>query len=367
MKVILYIGHHKVGSTALQAFLGQNVAALMRAGLLYPAVESQGFSHMLRRALQPDAPRSPLSVNMREPHSALAYRMMAEVSDRKVPPQFRELPAVPQMIAALRNQAAQLDPDTVLLCSEVFSNFADVAPDLIDRVKAIWPEADWQVYCALRRPDDYLVSWHGQRLKAGERLPPLSDCATGYLDTIHFDYRKALEPWIARFGAEHVTIRDYAQVAEAGGSVKDFCRQTALDLPRGLFPQPRANPSLHRAVMEIARQANEALPPASAGRLRRFLMRMGGELDLPEVAQVEMLGERLRARLLERFRPIHGWLTAETGADGFFPDPEDLARPRPVPERAAMGRALDQLDAARLAELEDDAARGFVAALRERR
>ncbi|MFP4275723.1 MAG: hypothetical protein ACLFRU_11925, partial [Paracoccaceae bacterium] len=265
---------------------------------------------------------------------------------------------------ALRNQAAQLAPDTVLLCSEAFANFGEVEPALIDRLREIWPDAEWRVYCALRRPDDYLVSWHGQRLKVGERLRPLPDAAAEYFRTIHFDYRKTVEPWAERHGMERVTIRDYAQVTAAGGSVKDFFGQMGLGLPDGLLPQQRANPSLHRAVMEIVRRGNVKLPAKSAASLRRFLMRAGRELDLPASDQVEMLGAAVRMQVQRRFRPILDWLIHEAGAPGIFPDAEDMARPRPVSERAAMAQALEQLDAARLADLDDDQARAFVTALR---
>ena len=57
MKIIIYIGHHKVGSTALQVFLSQNWLALVRAGILYPSVETSGFSHNLAEVLQDGAPQ----------------------------------------------------------------------------------------------------------------------------------------------------------------------------------------------------------------------------------------------------------------------------------------------------------------------
>ena len=59
MKVILYIGHHKVGSTALQVFLSQNSHRLLQAGILYPAVEMQGFSHLGQGRQQGRHPRLP--------------------------------------------------------------------------------------------------------------------------------------------------------------------------------------------------------------------------------------------------------------------------------------------------------------------
>lgn len=46
MKVVFYIGHHKVGSTALQVYLSQNWLRLAQAGILYPAVEMLSLIHI---------------------------------------------------------------------------------------------------------------------------------------------------------------------------------------------------------------------------------------------------------------------------------------------------------------------------------
>ena len=80
MKVTLYFGHHKVGSTALQSFLFRNQAALARAGILYPGIESESLSYMLAQLLGvPDeGEKAPPAMNAREPHNALAFQMLAQ-------------------------------------------------------------------------------------------------------------------------------------------------------------------------------------------------------------------------------------------------------------------------------------------------
>ena len=82
MKVIVYIGHHKVGSTALQVFLSQNSHRLLTNGILYPWVEMRGAAHALGKAAGEGDRAEVLPVNIREPHSALAYKMMADRADR---------------------------------------------------------------------------------------------------------------------------------------------------------------------------------------------------------------------------------------------------------------------------------------------
>ncbi|MBK0329314.1 hypothetical protein I5535_18725 [Rhodobacteraceae bacterium F11138] len=362
MKVILYIGHHKVGSTALQVFLSQNWLALAQNGILYPSVEPRGFAFNLASTLGRRDKAVPLPILIREQHSALAYRMMSEVSQRKIPPQFAHLPASGQMFLALRAQVNQIKPKALVLCSEVFSNFGEVQPDLIKRLCVAFPKAEFEVYCALRRPDDYLVSQHGQRLKVGEQLKPLSAGGTApYFDTIHFNYRTVIQAWADQFPNARLILRPYHEIVAAGGSAEDFMEQCGVDFPADLAPVGRANPSLPRAAMEIVRRANQDLPAPQAQALRQYLLQTGPHLNPVKNSDVEMFGADLRAEMVRRFTPIHDWLSELTGS-AFFPDIQDMAQPRPTPEHQATTGLLSRIDPG---TLPDQDLRDYVAAFRQ--
>jgi len=366
MKVIFYIGHHKVGSTALQMFLSQNFHRLLRHGILYPPVETQGFSHALALAMNGEDRAGILPVNIREPHSALAYRMMAEVSNRTVPGQFQYLPASGQMLHALRNQLKMLEPRCVLLCSEAFANFGEVAPDLISRLCDVFPGAEFQIYCVLRRIDDYLVSWHGQRLKAGEKIPALCQgAAAQYLSSIHFDYSRVIGAWLQKCPGATFTLRNYRDILAVGGSNEDFMLQAEIDFPPDMIPAGQVNPSIPHALIEIARRGNAVLEPPAARALRNGLLAMAPELDLPPNAEVEMFGAENRALLAERFAPIHVRLGDLTGIRPFFPDIDEIARPRPLPEREAMRAVLAVMDERLLRRHMPPAAAEFVLGLKQ--
>ena len=355
MKTIIYFGHHKVGSTALQSFLFQNQEALMRHGLLYPATESEGLSYALARLVLGSGPaaragqfaelqKSPVPMNAREPHNALAFQMLAQANGGKAPKWHGGLPGVVQMIRTIRQQAKFLQPEAVLLCSEVMANFGPQHPGLIDRVRDIFPNSDHVLYCVLRRPDDYLVSWHAQRLRFGDKVKALSGgAALGYAGSIHFNYRKVVEPWVRVFPDAPLHLRNYTDVLAAGGSVEDFLDRTGLAVPRGLETGVRANSSLPRAAMEIARRGNHDLPPDQAQALRQHLLDLRPEqLPVPN-RDVEMFGAELRAQMAERFAPVHAYLSELTGQPAFFPDIEEMTRPRPVPEAEAVAALLDRL------------------------
>ena len=351
MRIIIYVGHHKVGSTALQVFLSQNWLALAQAGILYPSVETSGFSRNLAEALQTGAYKKgttkhpPTDMNVREPHSALAYQMIASVTKRKVPPQFQRLPSVPQMLMALRKQVSSIQPHTMILCSEVFANFGQVDPNLITQLVAGFPKAEIEIYCALRRPDDYLISWHGQRLKVGETLAPLNDGGLApYYDSIHFDFRTVIEPWNNKLPKARLILRPYNEILKSGGSENDFMAQTSVKFPTGLKPAGRANKSLPRAGMELARRANHDLPGNLSHAFCQYLLNGEDTLEPTPNSDVEMFGADVRAELANRFAPIHDYLSKLTNRPKFFEDIDDVVHVRPVPQTQAAADLLSQID-----------------------
>lgn len=344
MKAVLFIGHHKVGSTALQTFFSKNSYRFLKAGVLYPAVDMEGLGYLLKKLAEGrDFDETP-PINTREPHNALAFRMIARLPGHKMPDFHPNLPAVPQMRLALQHQIVNLRPHTVVLCSEVMSNFGPVDPAMIDELRDMLLPDDLVVYCALRRPDAYITSWHGQRLKFGHKIAPLRDgAAEGYFHTIHFDYRALVQPWADRIGNGRLILRSYDDILAAGGSAQDFCTAAGIAQPRGLLPVPRANLSIPHALVEIVRLGNHALEPRDAWALRDFIQRHARRLDLPKNGTIEMLGAENRARLLAAFAPIEAYLREVTGRPRFFADLNRAAETALVPERAANAEALAQL------------------------
>lgn len=367
MKVILYIGHHKVGSTALQVYLSQNWLRLLRHGILYPAIEPQGMAHNLNVALKGKDTTGILPMNVREPHNALAFRFSSSVTGKPIPAFHENIPPIPQIINTIQRQVEELSPRTVILCSEVLSNFGAVEPKLINRLLNIFPGAEFQICCTLRRPDQYLASWHGQRLKFGHQVFALREEALKrYFKSVHFDYRKLLEPWLNRAPqGTAFAIRNYADVLKSGGSTEDFTAIANTSFPRGMVAAPRANPSLPYALMEVARQANHALERPDAQALKDALLKSRKSLSLPDNGEIEMFGAQNRARMAELFAPIDAWLGEVTGQSGFFPDLDKLAQPRPLPELDAAAQALARLSPGTIGRKATPAGAEFIRRLQE--
>lgn len=351
MKLILYIGHHKVGSTTLQQFLAQNSHALLKAGILYPAVESEGLSYMLKKAMGRGDVAEHLEMNVREPHNALAFRMWRQIKNNPMPPYHRMMPSMPQVKVMLDNQVAALAPDTIILCSEVMANFGKIDPLLIDQICEMFGPVEMEIYAVLRRPDAYMASWHGQRLRFGARMDALRDGGfETYQKGIHFNYRTMLEPWTQRCANARFHLRSYDQVLASGGSVEDFTATVGAAFPKELLPAARLNSSYPHALYEIVRQGNHGLKRPQARTLREGLMLLSDRLALPSNSAVELYGAENRARLHEAFQPVEAWLRATTGQPAFFTDLEAMLVSRPRPELDVAREVLSQIQSSGLAQ-----------------
>ena len=361
--MVLFIGHHKVGSTSLQDYLARNAAALSRAGILYPFVDFEGAACMAAAAAGHSLPEGSLPINIREPHNALAFRMLAEHKNGSVPGYHKRLPALSQMLHAIRQQVLYSDPHTVILAAEVFANFNATAPQLIAQLRDQFDGAEFTVVATLRRIDEYLASWHGQRLKFGHKVPPLrGDKGVAlYTDGIHFDYRLMIEGWLQAMPEARIILRDYAEVRAAGGSVVDFISQTGLQLPGGLAPERRENDSFHRGVYELARRGNGAMVDRKAGLLRQQLRKLTPQLELPPSNDIELFGADVRAELVERFRPVDQYLGEVMGRSGFFTDLDAALEPLEWDEMEVYAQLLSKLKT--LPAFEDDKVAKFVARL----
>ncbi len=347
MQVTLFIGHHKTGSTALQDYLSSNFLRLLRHGILYPPVESQGMATALAQALHRGRklPQLNLPLNMREAHNALAFRMMADVDRKKFVPGFHKgLPHSTQMFTILRNQIEILAPKHVILCAESMSNFANW-PVLISRLAELFAGAKLRIICTLRRPDDYLVSWHMQRLRFHA---PLRSFAEGAFDTyrnsVHFDYRYMLAPWFEHMPDAELSLRSYRAVMATGGSVQDFRERSGIRFPRAMLPPLRRNYSLPFGTAETLRRGFRTLEAKDDKHvLLDLVQQQAGAMKLASNREIEMLGPDLRAHMAAEFAPIHDYLGDISGEVPFFDDIDQITALRPVSEDVASRQVLSAL------------------------
>lgn len=363
MKAFFHIGHHKTGTTSLQAFLAINWTSLVNGGVLYPWVESEGAAWAQAQLLRGQtSDPALLPANVREPHNAMAFRMLAQANpERKVPPQHRGLPAPPALLRALENQAEILQPEAMVFCSEVMGHFGIEAPDLIDSLSESLSGAEAVLHATLRRPDDHLVAWHGQQLWFGAPVASLSEARRPF-EGVHFDYRAMIEPWLERWPGITPRVRAHRAMMGAGGSITDFFAQSGLEIPGDAVEVPVMNPSLPRALFPLMRAVNTAVPRPAARTLGPDLQHIADDLDLPPASDIEFFGDARRAEMAERFAPIQEWLNTVTGAP-VFDDIDQIAEPRSVSEAEALSLTLEALTPEHVESFTNPAVRAFVTSL----
>ena len=366
MKAAFFIGHHKTGSTSLQAFLAANYHCLLSEGILYPATEAEGIVTNLSVALAGGDPGTiPKRMNVREPHNALAFRLINEAVDAPLPIWHPNLPSGFQMLHLIERQIAVLRPQHLVICSEVMSRFADKGhAKILPRMTNHFAAHDVTIVLNLRRPDLYLASWHRQALRFGRPLPALRDGALNrYKGTVHFHYETIVKRWRDAFPDARFVVRNYDDVNKAGGSVVDFFTQAELPFAvSDSAAEIRSNPSIPYAMVEILRRANAELGE-DAQAVRQYLLGAMTRVETASNSEVEVFGAAQRDALLEAFAPIHAELNALLDVPMFFADIEEARRCNPVPELDAARAALDELKKDVIARPTPDVVRGFISGL----
>lgn len=331
MRVFIFFGHHKVGSSAIQEFMGRNAPALAAQGILYPAIRPKDAQQLISLvSLGKGTQATPRA--LREAHNCLGFGMIADHTGNARPDACGTDIDTEQMFATIREQIAHFRPDTLVIASEVFANFSAIEPALIDRLFAgLGVESqDITAIAILRRIDDYLSAWHGQRIRFGHKVPKAHDLLDHYIGGIHFDYAALVAPWAERCG--DLRLLRY----RPNQSVSQFAQQ--IGLRRGLS-EPLRNKSIHPALIDIARQAQHALPPKQAALCTRFLSGASRLNIWGNPQRIEMWGNCARDRLYHAFQRPNAGLNRLT-SEPLFPDLRSLLVTRPVPQPTATQRAL---------------------------
>ncbi|MGB1209368.1 MAG: hypothetical protein ACPG7W_09275, partial [Paracoccaceae bacterium] len=219
-RIVLHIGTHKTGTSAIQAATHLNRNALLEAGFLYPQVD-----HMDRHAL-------------------LAVPYM-----KQIPREFRGRFGDDKATAdALTEQywadvaqtiASHDTVSTLVLSTEYFSIAQDIE-GLLNKVQSLAPEAEIETLVYLRRPDDRYLSGQQQIIKASH--------------TLHWPHQRTLlpdlSPWATR---SKLVLREYNRDTLIGGDVvSDFLTTIGYPHDLGMLRSlPDANVSMSAEGMAV--------------------------------------------------------------------------------------------------------------------
>lgn len=342
MKTFVLIGHHKVGTTALQHKFAGNLGAYRDAGVLYPIVDSLGLEHLLSDMSGNPQDSDQLQINAREPHNALAFRILAEHKKTRVPRYHAHLPSSRQQIRTIRAQQRALDPQATVLVSEVMSHFGFSIPEYLPEFKRLLlTDTDPHIVLVLRRPDEHIQSWYSQTIRLGKNIPSIrGDGLNEFIDTIHLQYRRLLEPWLQHVPEATYHVVYYPEIVQQGGLVvfmNELLRRYGIDVPRTLDDPTRRNTSYHPVLLEPLRRWVEDHGPLSRPQ-EADACKKGESRRLPDRKRVEILGKENRLRIFEEFYPQKVWFDETFGTDVLFKDVEDIAKCLPKSDAAIRAK-----------------------------
>ena len=287
MKLIVHIGTHKTGTTALQQFLHANRAPLAARGFHYATPRGVPHSNIIANALN--------SGDSRLVHAFLTNQAQL---------------------------ARQQGADAILVSAENFyamsvlasmaerktcNNAVERDQRLIASLGSLIPESvsTCQIVCYFRRPDRYAESLYSQHVKRGISFDgPFDD----FLPIISsaLSYNTYIESWCNVFGMEDCFVRTYESAD--GDIVGDFSRHV-LDLNlTDAFSRSDAkgNERVGRDLLEYKRLINKTARFSERDVERAILHVIDEAMNMrtaePPYYQ-EFLPPHRRARLLKLLQP----------------------------------------------------------------
>ena len=310
MKLILHIGTHKTGTTALQQFLHTNRRTLAACGFHY-ATPPHGLQHSNLVSSALTAGESPSVEAFLTRHAEMARRHGAHT-----------------LLASAENFYAM----SVLLGvrrRQVCANAIERDRLLIETLQALMPTGidTVQIVCYFRRPDRYAESLYSQHVKRGVGFDgtfgdflPLIERALLY-DTY-------MGVWSDVFGEKNCVVRVYESIG--GDIVSDFLQNVlnVNDIDSFAHALGKANERVSRDLLEFKRTINKSVRFAERDIERAILRRMDEEMDWrraePDCYQ-DFLSPYERAELLSRLRPELEALQKSYDVPGFPPFDLDRA------------------------------------------
>lgn len=220
MRVVLHIGIHKTGSTAIQTALSLNTELLATQGVLYPQTGRwPADGHTLVTG-----------------HHRLPWSFTRPEGD--------------DPWSSLKRELAETDKDIIILSSEEFEMVRRA--DQLDQIAKHLAGHDVTVVAYLRRQDEYLHGMYCTQVLHYEAQWPF-EAYKAYWGS-DLDYEQLLTRWEAAFGRAALLVRPYESAQLVNGDVvDDFFTQADL-IPTDLIRadrRDRVNRSYPRNAVEM--------------------------------------------------------------------------------------------------------------------
>jgi hypothetical protein len=290
--LILHIGTHKTGTTALQRAMHYGARDLQAHGIRYIAAgRGDAFAH-----------------------HRLAWALRGE---RRVP------------LSIWDDVRQELDAsvETINIISSEALWFADPAGVKVE----LGEREDVRIVMYLRRQDRYLQSLYKQAVTSGRK----GDFET-WLGEMSFrgDYLSVVRKWAEQFGRDAIFVRPYERSGKTVDTVLDFFQILGFDLQTVLPNRKHGarNPSPRREVLHFLRAFNHLGLKVDHDKLFYGIIKR----QKAYIRSADLLNESQCAELMERYAQSNAVIEAEffRGEDSpLFPAPVS----KPPPEMWGLG------------------------------
>jgi len=260
-KLVLHIGMHKTGSTAIQFFANLNRERLHHRGILYPL------------AGQPEADNIP--GHHRFAWAALGKDTLAVFDE-------------------LREEINKDKSEISIISSEVLDT---LSPDQVNLFLGNLPFDDITLVCYLRRQDQFVQAMYSTDVMWHDYQDDISEYLSNSMETT-LDYYDLLNRWAGVLGKERMIIKPYVrEKLKNQDIIDDFFSEVNLDVTGNWSrPLPQVNNGFPRAVTELVckfRQAGVSMEEVNIFRdLVTLLYTQSNAYDImPPSARREMLNK----------------------------------------------------------------------------
>jgi hypothetical protein len=298
MKLILHIGTHKTGTTALQQFLSTNRKKLLECGVYYatPPHEAE-MNNIITHLLFPD------QVHLVKEFFLSHLRDATQKKAETIIASSENLYCMERFLLHMPEKKYSADP-------------LDDERKLIRRLHSSIPRSvECHIVCYVRRPDHYLESLYNQNVKRGIQF---TGSAVDFLHLIGdmLDYHRYLSLWREVFGSSSCSARVYEVAAR--DLFQDFMAHALgmSDISQFAQPHLRANERLSRDVLEYKRLSNADIHRSRRRLENKTYALLDREIRNPNNNH-EYLSPVERMDLLAKLKPSIDRLQANFGLPPF--------------------------------------------------
>ena len=311
MTIVLHIGSHKTGTTAVQDFAASNRSALREAGLWYPDYTEAGLgeSRVAHHHAANGIARAPLGM---APEKAAAF--FDFVTRNKRPGETVLISAEPiyrQVIVPEGGHRNRLRGEA----------FWDAHRAYLELLRQQFATDDLKVLVVFRRQDSFAASMYQEQVKTTRYRHDFRRFIKE--KKFHFNYLRHARELSEVF--PQVVAEPYNRLTAGGNLIANFFALLGVE-PPPVDPAKRRNESLPHELVEFKRLMNGAeiseFRRRNLERAIQYMAQRGGHKSAKKYLWMphdEMVA--FQASFEKKNRQIHEYATYDRGADFFPTDP----------------------------------------------